>query len=130
MTTVTFSLAFSQHSGSSWDAPTSEREIRRAIKKNGMERLSTKIANMDGRDRKRKGDDIRIRIEPKTTKERIGWSAVASRSCCDNGGSRGDSRRVWAKLQMKTALPPIWNRGSVEGWKTNSKRTDRPKVTT
>jgi hypothetical protein len=64
-------------------------------------------ANMNTRLRKRKRGDIRVSMEPRTTKDTMGWRAVARRSCWDDGGLCGTSRRLWARVEMKTAPTPI-----------------------
>ena len=66
-----------------------------------------KGAKVHKRLRKRKRGDIRVSMEPRTTKDTIGWRAIARRSCWDDGGFWGTSRRLWARVAMKTAPTPI-----------------------
>src|SRR5216684_8840844 len=42
----------------------------------------------------RKRGHIRVTMEPSTTKDKMGWRAIARRSCWDDGGLCGTSRRL------------------------------------
>jgi hypothetical protein len=104
-----------QFSHSDW-SPTTEREsvkVWRPAEKKGMERPSNRCEHERASSERKRGH-IRVTMEPSTTKAIIGWRAIARRSCWDDGGLCGASRRLWARVEMKTAPTPIWKQGPDE----------------